>query len=205
MITIIMLIYPVSLVLQLSPYANILNLTPNTKLVSPVFFGNGLVFPKLFGQQIEIGDKMNASFEINATQNDFEGALLLKLQRYSDNQYNMNTSTTKASENETTHVYMLAAWKVKDSKSFAYMALVKHTKELTWNEDKLGKLYNKNRDLLKEYDNAISDIWLMDNHMVLKTTFNARDLKRTLELSISISEKEKDEYAIRPFCIDLER
>jgi hypothetical protein len=38
--------------------------------------------------------------------------------------------------------------------------------------------------------------------MVLKTSFSVRDLKGNPELSIYISE-ERDDYAMRPFCIDL--
>jgi hypothetical protein len=100
--------YAISLTLWLPPYVNILNLCPNTKLVSSVYFGNGIVCPKLFGQQIDINTKMNASFEINATQDDFEGALLFRLQRYSNDQHNTDTSTTNANKNELTHVYILA-------------------------------------------------------------------------------------------------
>jgi hypothetical protein len=76
-------------------------------------------------------------------------------------------------------------------------------KGFTWNEDKLNKLYHENHDRLKKYT-SILDTWFMDNSMALKTTFSTRDLKGNPELSISISE-ERDEYAIKPFSIDLTR
>jgi hypothetical protein len=184
---------------------NILNLCPNIKLVSPVYFGSGIVCPKLSNQQIDISTKMNARFEIYAAQDDFEGALLFKLQRYSDSQHNMNTSTAGIDKNSATHIYMLAAWKLKDAKSFAYVALVEHTKEFTWDENELKKLYDKSRSWLKKYNDVILNTWLMDNNMILQTTFSSGDLKRAPELSISISEKERSNYAMKPLWIDVER
>jgi hypothetical protein len=45
----------------------------------------------------------------------------------------------------------------------------------------------------------------MDDNVVLKMTFNAIDLKRAFELSISISEEERNDYAMRPLYVDPER
>jgi hypothetical protein len=199
-----MLILIVGLRLQLPSYVTIHNRCSNTKLVSPVYFSNDAVCPKLFSQQANIGTEMKASFEVNTTRVDFESALLFKLQRYYDNQYSMSTSTTGVDKDEAMHVYMLVAWKVKDSKHFVYVVLVKHNKEFIWNEDNLKKLYYENHDRFKEYSGTISDTWLMDDSMALETTFRVRDLEGSFELSISISE-ERDDYAIKPFYIDLER
>jgi hypothetical protein len=64
MIIFIMLIYAVSLIFQLPAYITIHNQCLN-KLVSPVYFCNGIVCSKLSDQQIDIGTKMRASFKIN--------------------------------------------------------------------------------------------------------------------------------------------
>jgi hypothetical protein len=179
---------------------NIVNLCSNIKLVSPVYFGNGVVFPKLSDQQIYIGTKMNASFEINTTQDDFKGALLYKLQRYSDSQYSMENDKNKAA-----HVYMLTAWKMVDKKPFVRIVLVEHAKEFIWNEEKLKKWYDKNHAWLEEFDSNTSDTWFMDDSMVLKTSFKARILKKVLELIVFISEEEKSDHAVKPLCVDFER
>jgi hypothetical protein len=205
MIVIIVLMCTISLEFQLAPCVTIQNQCSNFKLESPIYFGNGAVCPKLSGQQIDISTRMNASFEINATEDDFEGALLFKLQRCTDSQRNMNASITGTDKNETAHIYMLVAWKVKDAKPFVRVVLVKHTKEFTWNEDKLRKFCDKNCSWLKKYDNIISDTWFMGDNMMLKTSFKARDLESNFELSISIFEEEKEDYTIRPFCIDFRR
>jgi hypothetical protein len=204
-IVVTMLIYAVSLDLQLPACVTIHNQCSNTELAKPVYFSNGAVCPQLSNQQIDIGAKMRASFEINATQDEFEGALLYKLQRYSNSQYNMDTLAIETNKNETTHIYMLAIWKVKDFKPFAHVVLVEHTEEFTWNEDRLRKLYDKNNDWLREHDDIISDVWLIDDNMTLKMSFKVRGSKGNFELSIFISEEEKNDYAMRPLCVDFER
>jgi hypothetical protein len=207
MIAITILMYTASLDLQLPPCINILNLCPNTKLVSPVYFGSGAVCPKLSDRQIDIDAKTNVNFEIKATQDDFEGALLFKLQRYveHDDQSNMNMLTTETNENETMHIYMLAVWQVENSTPFVYITLVEHTKNFTWNEDKLKKLYDKNFNWFKKYNSTISVARLMYDNMILRMTFRTRYSKRTLELNIYIFEEEKDNYTRRPYCINFEK
>jgi hypothetical protein len=204
MIAINMLIHIVSLEFQLPACITIHNQCSNTKLVSPIYFSNDAVGSKLFSQQIDIGTEVRTNFEINTIKNKFEGVLLFKLERYFDDQDNIDTSTTKANKGKATHVHIIVAWKVKNAKTFAYIALVENAKVFIWNEDKLKKLYYENHDWFKEYNDTISDTWLVNN-MVLKTTFSARDLKGIIELNVSISEGKKSDYAMRPFRIHPER
>jgi hypothetical protein len=200
--SVIMLIYVISLILQLPLCVNILNLCSNIKLVSPIYFGNGVVCPKLSRQQIDIGAKTNASFEINATQDEFAGALLFKLQSPSNDRCNMDASVTETDENDATRVYMLAAWGVKDSKFYLYVVLIENAKEFTWDKSKLMKLYYENYRRLREYNDITSCTWLIDGSMTLKTSFKVRSIQENFELSISISEEEKDAYAVL-ICISL--
>jgi hypothetical protein len=204
MITVIMLMYTVSLKLQLSSHITIHNQCLNTELASLVCFGNGAVYPKLSHQKMHIGIAMKTRFEINATQDSFEGALLYKLEKHSEEQSDADTLPTEVNRNAT-HICMLIAWKVEDSKSFVHIALIEHAKEFTWNKYELKKLYNKNRGWLKEYDDTISDTWVMDGNMVLKTIFKIRGSKGSFGLSIFISEEERDDYAMRPLHVDPER
>jgi hypothetical protein len=206
-IVVIMLIYIyiVSFNLQLPSCVTIHNQCPNVKLASPVYFSNGAISPKLFNQQIDIDTAMRACFEIDTI--NFECVLLFKLKRHieSDKQHNMNTSTTGADKNETMHIYMLVIFEVKDAKPFSYVALVEHTKAFTWSENRLKELYDKNRGWLKKYNGITLVTWCMDDNATLKTSFKERVLEENFELSVSISEEEKSDYAMRPFCIHLER
>jgi hypothetical protein len=205
MITVIMLIYIASNALQLPSCVIIHNQCSNVELVSPVYFGNDTAYLKLSDQQINIGTEVKIRFEIYTTRDEFKGALLFKLQGYSNSQYDMNTSITEIDKNETKYVQMLVFWGIKDTKLSLYAALTEHAEEFTWSEDALRKLYYENRDWLKEYDDTISDTWLVNDNMTLKTTLNTEDLKRAFELSVSISEEKKDDYAMRPLYIDLTR
>jgi hypothetical protein len=200
------LIYTVSLEFQLPACIVIHNHCLNTKLVSPVYFSNGALCPKLFDQQIDIGTEVRACFKIDAIKNRFESALLFKLKRhvgYND-QHNIDTLITETGENEATHVHMLVVWEMKDARPFAYVVLVEHTKEFTWSKDKLKKLYYENHDQLNEYG-ARSDIWLMDDNTALKTSLNVRDLKDNPELTIFIYGTKIYPNAMRPIRINHER
>jgi hypothetical protein len=199
-----MLMYTISHVLQFPSCVAIHNRCSNIKLVSPVYFCNGTVYSKLSDQQIDIGTKMNASFEISAAQSKFEGALLFKLQRHFNDWCNMDALTTETNEREEKCVQLLIAYKVKDSKVILHVALVEHANEFTWDENKLKKLYDKNRSWLNEYNNTMSYSWFMDDNMTLKTTFGSRDLNGALEINISISEEESGGY-MEPLCVDPER
>jgi hypothetical protein len=90
-----MLIYNVSLELQSSACITIHNLCSNIKPVLSDDFCTFLSSSELSNQPMDIEAKTNASFEINTTQCNSMGALLFKLQRYSDNQHNIDTSTTE--------------------------------------------------------------------------------------------------------------
>jgi hypothetical protein len=181
------------------------NQRSNTELISPVYFSNGAVCPKLSDQQIDSNIATKIRFEVNTTQDEFEGALLYKLRRNLHDQYSMDTLITETNRNDTTHVYMFVAWKMKDSIPFLCVVLVECAKEFIWDENKLKKLHDKNCDRLKKFDDTISDTWIVDDNMILKATFGVRDLKGNFELSMSISEEERDNYAMRPLWIDLTR
>jgi hypothetical protein len=205
MIVATVLMYTFSLEFQSLTSVIIHNQCSGIELISSVYFGNGAVCPKLSDQQMDISVAMRIRLEIYAAQDEFEGALLYKLQRNSHNHYSIDKFTIKTNKNEAKYVYMLVAWKMKSSRFLMHVTLVEHTKEFIWNEDGLKKLYDKNRGWLKEYDNTISDTWIVDDNMMLKITCDERDLKRAAELRISISEEERDNYAMRPLYVNLER
>jgi hypothetical protein len=187
---------------------NIHNQCSNTKLISLVYFCNDAVCPKLSDQQIDIGTKMKACFEINATQDDFEGALLFKLQR-EESRSNIYLSNLfvqqKYSNDEAKCVRMLIAWKVRISKIFLYVSLVEHAKNFALNEEILKKLYSKNQNWIRRYNDIRSDTWIMDDDTVLKTTSSARDFKGILELSVSIFEGKKSGLDMRPLGVNFKR
>jgi hypothetical protein len=225
-IAVAMLIYTARFELQLPACVIIHVQCLNIKLISPVYFSNGAVCPKLSDQQVEIGINENASFEIYTVQDEFEGALLFQLQFYPTSwfvqpreciyhrmglrgnfgcQCGFVTTCTKVDEDETKYVQLLVAWRVKYSKPFSYVALIEHTEEFTWDEDKLKGLYDKNYGWLKKYDDTQSDIWFIDDNMSLRTLSRVESLEGNFELNVVISDEERDDYAMSPICFDYTR
>jgi hypothetical protein len=147
--------------------------------------------------KVYAGDIMRSSFIIR--RNESYGVLIYRLQG------KRPYKSTKVDEDTTIAVHFLVIWYISRYKIlYADVLLVEHDKAFTWNKDKLVRLYNENRSLLKKYNGTMSDTWFMDN-MVLKTTFSASDLKGNRELNISISEEKKSDDTMRPFYIHPKR
>jgi hypothetical protein len=203
MIAITILMYTVSLEPQLLLCVTIHNRCLDTELVPSAYFGNGVVCPKLFIQRIGIGTEVRTSFEISADQDAFMGALLYELQRNSD-QTHKGILTSKAAT-KSTCIQMLVVWKMKCSIPSGRVVLLENVRGIEWNEENLKRLYDKNYDRLEGYDNPTSDAWFIDDNTVLKATFKVSKSKGVSEISISISEEEENNYAIRPLWFEEER
>jgi hypothetical protein len=198
LLMLIVLIYAVRLTIQPSVKLNIHNQCLDVDLVSPVYVtSDGLECHRAPDYKVYARNTMRSGFIIKSNDASF-GILIYRLQR---GQSRVSAEINKDTSNA---VQLLVIWKFFGfNELYAYVLLMECDKGFTWNEDKLNKLYHENHDRLKKYT-SILDTWFMDNSMALKTTFSTRDLKGNPELSISISE-ERDEYAIKPFSIDLTR
>jgi hypothetical protein len=200
LLALIVLMYVVSLSIQPSVKLNIHNLCLNVSLTSPIYVtSDGLECHRPPDYKVYTRNTTRFGFIIHKSDNASFGVLVYKLQgRQSHKSTEIGKDTSSAAQ-------LLVVWRISESNElYADVLLVEYDKALTWNEDKLNKLYYENYSRLKECNNTISSTWFMDNNMTLKISFNTIILKGNLELSISISE-EKDNYAIRPFCIDLAR
>jgi hypothetical protein len=195
----IMLIYAISLSIRPSFKLTIHNQCLNVSLTPPVYVtGDGLECHRPPDYKVYAGDTMKSGFIIKSDNVSY-GVLIYRLQRKQSHE------STEIGKDTSNVVHLLVIWKIPDSKMlYADVLLIEHTEALIWNEDNLNKLYHKNRSRLKKYNDTVSYVWSMDHNTALKTTFSARVLKGNPKLSISISE-EKDEHAIRPLCVDLER
>jgi hypothetical protein len=199
LLMLIVLIYTVGLPIPLLVKLNIHNQCLNVDLVSPTYTTtNELECHRPPDYKVRAGDTMRSNLMVKSYYKPY-GILIYKIQIKQEHE---STETEDISND----VHLLVAWKFSEFKKlFADVLLVEHAKDFVWNEDKLKKPYYKNHGQLRKHNNTISDTWLVGNNIVLKTTFSARDLKEDTELSISISEEEKGDYAVRPFYIHLER
>jgi hypothetical protein len=200
LLMLIVLIYTISLLIPSSFKLNIHNQCLNVGLASPIYVTNdGLECHRAPDHKVYARDTTKSGFIINKSDDGSYGVLIYRLQ------VRQSHESTEICEDTSSAAQLLVVWRISESKElYADALLTEYTRTFTWNRGKLNKLYHENHDRLKKYANTISDTWLIDNNVTLKTTFSARDLKENLELSISISE-ERDEYAMRPFCIDLTR
>jgi hypothetical protein len=194
----IVLMYTVSLCIQPSVKLNIHNQCWNVDLVFPTYTtGDGLECYRSPDYKVYAGETMRSAFIINKADNAFYGVLIYKLQRERLHE------STEVDEDTSSATHLLVIWCIpKLNKFYTGVMLVEYDKALTWN--RLNKLYHANHDKLKMYTDITTDTWFMDDNMILKTTLSARNLNGNPELNISIFE-EGDEYAMRPFRIDLTR
>jgi hypothetical protein len=177
------LIYTISLSMQPTFKLVIHNQCLNVDLVSPVYVtSDGLECHRPPTYKVYTEDIMRSAF-INNLSNASYGVLIYELQT------RLPRRSTETGEDTLNDVDLLVIWKLPESKELrADVLLVKHTKEFTWNEDKLRQLYYENRSRLKGCNGTTSNTWFMDDNMSLRTTFRAKDLKGNPELSIFIFE-----------------
>jgi hypothetical protein len=196
----IVLIYAARLYILPSVRLIIHNQCLNVNLVSPAYAtSDELKCHRSPDYKVRARDTMKSGFIINKSDNTSYGVLIYKLQG------RQLYESADAGEDTSSTARLLVVWRISESmKLYADVLLIEHTKAFIWDRDKLNKLYHENHDRLNKYTNTISDTWLVDNNMVLKTTLNVRNLKGNTELNISVSE-ERDECAIRPFSINLKR
>jgi hypothetical protein len=168
-------------------------------LVSPVYATSDGLKCYRAPNKVHAGNTMRSGFIIKSDYKSY-GALIYRLQRKQPHK------STAISKDASSTAHLLVAWDAFAYKNlYADVLLVKCNKGYTWNEDELKELYYESRRWLKECNDITSDTWLVNDNMVLKTTSSAKYLKGNPELSISISEEEKDDCAMRPFCIHPER
>jgi hypothetical protein len=193
----IMLTYTVSLRIPLSFKLNIHNQCLHVDLASPIYvISDGLECHRPPDHKVHAGSTTKSAFMIESD-NASCGALIYKVEQIHE--------SAEIGKDASNAAYLLTAWSISESKELhANVLLIKHDEAFTWNKDKLGSFCYENCERLKEYTDTISDTWCMNNNTTLKTTFSVGDLRGNSELSISISE-ERDDYAIRPLCVDLER
>jgi hypothetical protein len=98
-----------------------------------------------------VGDIMRSSFAIRS-EDLLGGSLICKLQR------KQSHDSAVIDQDTSSIAQPLVVWNISGcNKSHVDILLVEHTKEFSWNEDKLRKLYDKNYDWLKECNDITSD------------------------------------------------
>jgi hypothetical protein len=147
----------------------ICNRCSDIELVDPLYFSDGAVCCKPLKQKVAPGDTLATAFKINFGRTDFEGALMCRLRKRTNNDKKFSTDTINTDEKLSSHIRFIVGWKLVNPQGpRIYMLLIEHGENLVWNENKLAEKHNEFRGRLSVHSSAVTDIWSMEDGSVLR-------------------------------------
>jgi hypothetical protein len=175
------------------------NRCSNFELVSPAYFGRDAIWIRFPDQKVDANAITRASFGRNIEKDDFESALIYKIQRKCRKSNNQSGADNTFTEDASTSLQLLVIWRFSRFKFSARVLLIKHSNAITWNEDTLEKLYSMYLGLLRD-KRDIKDIWLLDDTTVLTTTSKWKGFV-DYATKITISEGTREDNAMGPLGV----
>jgi hypothetical protein len=160
------------------------------ELVSPVYFGHNAIWVKSPDQKVDANMVTVASLGRDVVENEFSSALIYKLQR--KNIESNDTSNMDNTKDTSTNIQLLIMWGSDiRCEIYLHVLLIKHSNEITWDEDKLKKLHSMHHNLLKK-GWVVRHTWLLDGVTVLKTMLRWKYKGYMIEVIISEWTREED-------------
>jgi hypothetical protein len=185
------LIYIVSLTLQLPVSLNIRNQCQGINLTSPVYFIHGGGWYAVPDQKINVNAVMGSYLEFDSGQDILEGTLAYRIQK----------KYVGSAQDESKHVWLLVAWHIEHKNGLNVRTLlVEHGKKL--DKDKLRKLHQRYWHLLDAQIDPIGSNWFLDDATVLTTSVKLMSEGYRWDIFITEGIKHNVE---RPFWIDAKR
>jgi hypothetical protein len=203
-----MLMCIVSLTLHRVMDVTVHNQYSDIELVSPVYFCNHGIYNEYPVKRTDVGAMMKIDFRFGLDKLP-RGILMYEVQEKgnirSDHCLNIDTTSAKMVGDTSKMMRFLVTWKIENfGEPRVRIVLVEHDNDLTLNEDKLAKLYNKvNGQFSKQYSPS-RYTWLVSANTVLEATYEAVQ-KEGLELKVVISKGIKDWNTRPALWIDPER
>jgi hypothetical protein len=154
--------------------------------VSPAYFGRNAIWHIPPEQKVDADAITRASFAKDIAKDEFESALIYRLQRRKNFEPN--------ADNTSTSLQLLIIWgyNIKsENRLFVRVLLIKHSNTITWNEDTLERLHSMHLALLRN-DHVVRDTWLLDDVTVLITTLKWKKEIDTTEITITEEAREGD-------------
>jgi hypothetical protein len=162
------------------------NQCPNTELTSPAYFIKDTTRHMHFPQSVNSESKMEANFKTGMDGDTFGGTLLYHLQWKED-----ASISTK----------LLVIWGWNSYGLYSHAWLIEHESALTWNEDKLKRLYDVyNSQCNIDFDERE---WFLDGNKKLRT--KCETSRGGLEMNIAISEETNLLSYRKPVWVDSNR
>jgi hypothetical protein len=139
----------------------------------------------------------SADFVRDAFKSSSATALMYRLQRKN---HNSNNQSDADNTKDTLTDIQLAIVFLSNEKLYfdANTLLIKHNNTITWNENRLRKLYYAHHSQYRKSD-TIKDTWLLDDATVLMTVLKWDERGRAFEVTVFKGTKRDD--SIEPICI----
>jgi hypothetical protein len=190
-----MLIYIVSLTLQSAANMTIDNQCVNIELASPVYFIKNATCYIHPPQQADSKSIMKFNFRTGMDEDTFGGVLLYYLQRKGNVKSDDQADTSISAQ-----LLIICGSKYDGFYSNAY--IIEHESTLTWDEDKLKRLYDLYNNL---YDTDFNTgEWLLYNSIKLKTVRRILH-EGDVEMNIIIYEDKYLSHTRKPLWVDPNR
>jgi hypothetical protein len=166
------------------------------ELASPACFGNDIIWHIPPDQKVDANTTTSANFGKNTIGRESVTALIYRLQRKSRNSNNQPDTDSK--KDTSVNIQLAMVW-CSDKRLNVYVntVLIKNGNVITWDENKLRKLYYNRRPSYRSGQIDV-DEWLLDDAIVLVTTSKSKE-GRTFE--ITISEGIRGDDSIEPLCL----
>jgi hypothetical protein len=160
------------------------------ELISPVYFGHNAIWVRSPDQKVDVNTVAVASLGRGVVKSEFSSALIYKLQR--KNTESNSSSNEDNTEDTSTNIQLLIMWGSNNRlKIFLHALLIKHSNEITWDEDKLKKLHAMHHGLLKK-GKVVRYTWLLNDVTVLKTVLRWKRKWNRTEIIISEVDDSKE-------------
>jgi hypothetical protein len=176
------------------------NRCSNIELVSPIYFIKDTMLRMHFPQQVDSKSKMKVSFRTGMNRSTFGGVLLYYLQRKENEKPDDQSNADKDISIST---QLLVIWGCISDKIYSRTWLVEHENTLSWDENKLERLYYVYAGHYEEYSDIDPQAWLLDDNIMLKIEREA--LYGEFKIEIIISEEKDQLCPQKPLWIDSNR
>jgi hypothetical protein len=203
------LVYVVSLTLHKTIVMTIHNQYPDIKLMPPVYSSNLGTCNEYSVKRADADVMMKIDIKFDFDQDEPGGILIYEVQRKRnetfDHQSSAGTISADANEDALKVMQLLVTWRIERfGEPKVNIMLTEYNNVHVLNEDKLVQLYEKINGQFSRYHNYSRCAWLVYDDRVLKATYETVQ-KVEPEVKITISEGVKDNYIMKPMCIDLTR
>jgi hypothetical protein len=171
------------------------------ELTSSIYFTKDATCHGHLPQQIDSKSVMRATFKIGLDKDTFGGVLLCHLQR---KEYSGSDDRSNTDKDTLISTQLLVIWEFRIDRLYSHAWIIEHENTVTWNEDKLERLYDAYDSL---YDTDIifnTGRWLLDDNTELQTVCET-SYEEDFEVNIIISEEKNLLRPRKPLWIDPNR